>query len=79
MTVGHRIWARLSGFLDMRAPPPLLAAGGRLTINGLMSFESPVWGRSWLNTLGFTPDFDCEDEKRSAEKKFGEFGEVKKI
>ena len=47
----------------MRAPPPLLAAEGRLTINGLMTSKSPVWGRFWLNTLGFTPDFDCEEEK----------------
>ena len=29
--------ARWIGFPDKRAPPPLLAAGGRLTINGLMT------------------------------------------
>ena len=46
----------------MRAPPPLLAAGGRLTINELMVLKHLFLGDLGPAPLRFTPDFDCEEK-----------------
>ena len=44
-------------------PPRLLAAGGRLTINGLMVLKHLFAADLGQTPLRFTPDFDCEDKK----------------
>ena len=58
------------GLADNRAPPPLLAAGGRLTINGLMVLKHLFAADLGQTPLRFTPYFDCEDKKIPSAKFF---------